>query len=209
MGKTLALNHWANQESHYTAPRIQFGGYSPWSQVTDCFHPSAWTFPILSMAEHTSSNSSILALLKDVQLCLTSTPLSTSYTPGHNKPTKRELVSRVQLYCAVQKSLEPFWDRHHWREGAVKSILHCSLVHQRSHTWDTKKLLHLPALWLVSFPFVLISLLGWNTAHMLPPKWLKIWSWVRILGPYKPNVWLCYRGTVIILDAKYWGIGKT
>lgn len=47
-------------------------------------------------------------------------------------------VPEFGFILQYRNHLEPFRDRHHWSRGSVKSILHCSLVHWRSHTWDTK-----------------------------------------------------------------------
>lgn len=210
MGKPLALNHWTNQESHYTAPRIQFGGYSAWSQVTDCFHPSAWTLPTLSMAEHTCSNSSIFSSTEGraavsrqhttFNLIHTRTQQTNQQGTGFQSSA---LLCSTEIIGAIlrQTSLKG-------RRCQINTALQLGppkkphLGYKKASTFTCFMIGFFP---LCSHQFIRLK----HCTHASSKMTLKVWSWLRILGPYKPNVWLCYRGTVIILDAEYWGIGKT
>lgn len=98
------------------------------------------------------------------------------------------MVSRVWLYFAVQKSFGAILRQTSLNERLcqINTAFHCSLVHWRSHTWDTKEASTFTC-FMIGFFFICSH--QFHQVKTLHTGFLQndeVWSSVRILGPHKP-----------------------
>lgn len=146
----------------------EYNFYSQWSQTRFSIHPSL-NIHLLSVTP-ASLLASASALLKEINNRVMASTLRAIKRQGTNRPVERELVSRVWLYFAVQKSSGAIL-----RQTSLKKRL-CQ-VNTALQLGPLKKLLHTITSFYIyllydRFLSLLLSSIRLNTTHRLPPKWL-------------------------------------
>lgn len=98
--------------------------------------------------------------------------------------------------------------RHHWSHLDTEIEVE-ALSHQyRIAAWSVeeatpgaKEASTFTCFRIAFIPFALTNFIRLKHCTQASSKMtLKVWSWVRILGPHKPNLWLCCMGSVVIPD---------
>lgn len=128
-------------------------------------------------------------------------PLRYSLALKHhtNRPVEGSCFQSLALFC----STEIMWSHSETDTVEALSSQYCSAAWsvEEAAPGIQKKLLRFTCFMIGFFPCALISCIRLKHCTQASSKMtLKVQRWVRILGPHKPNLWLCYVGTVIILD---------
>lgn len=142
---------------------------------------------------------SISALLKEINSC-------------HGQHNSQLLHIRTQTDQARGNWFPEFGFilqyRHHWSHLDTEIEVE-ALSHQyRIAAWSveeatpgTKEASTFTCFRIAFIPFALTNFIRLKHCTQASSKMtLKVWSWVRILGPHKPNLWLCCMGSVVIPD---------